>query len=155
MDYVLIAHGGWHESDGQRYFYQDGVEHETIVNVPKGLTICIYNLQNTPLSVTNGLVLLNRLLRDNLGSVPPGEHCVDGMSVYYKEFKFGTPSSAISNYSLSSDVRGFTGLYEVGNSRPRLDMWNGSSIFLQSIVDKVMNDGEEKKLHLLCCQCFD
>ena len=151
MDKVLIAHGGWHQSDGQPVNGRD-----TLMEVPEGLTICIYNAQGTPLTVTKGLVLLNHILRNDMPTLHIGQNVFGGIAVEYKEFKHGTSSSHISDYSISGDARGFTGLYNVGNATPIVPMDENFHSFLSDIIrNHVVFGQKEVRLHLLCCQCFD
>lgn len=148
MDKVLIAHGAWFQSDGQP---KDG--REAIIPIPQGLTICIYNVQGTPLSVESGLVFLNHILRGDMPALQHGQNTVEGIPVEYKEFRFGTQSSYISNYLIQGDPRNFTGLYEVGNSTPLIPMDENYQAYLEDILNNpVMR--ETKRLHLLCCQVF-
>ncbi len=151
MDKVLIAHGGWHQSNGQPVNGRDA-----LMEVPEGLTICIYNVQGTPLSVVNGFKLLDLIRLNNMPTLQIGHNVLDDMNIEYKEFKSGTNSAYISDYSISGDDRIRTGLYNVGELYPVVLMGKRFRTRLSDIVSKHIDLSHgDVRLHLLCCQCFD
>lgn len=151
MEYILIAHGAWFQSDGQ-----DVKNKEALYKLPKGLSISIYNAQGTPLSVKDGMALLNKIINGTLPVLQPGYNKVENIDVEFKTFKNNTQSMFISNYQIGGDDSIETGLYQVGNQKPILRLRSDIHFNLQTIADAILSIDKSDKvqLHLLCCQCF-
>ena len=155
MHYILIAHGGWHESDGQ-----PRGEREVIYKLPKNLKIRTYNAPGVVISKKIGLVLLKNLMSKGgeLG-LKHGLTLLEGkeeLAVDYKEYAENSLySSYIANYSISGDDNYPAGLYEIPNTTPIIQMDSTFRAYLADIIAQNHLDEKENVLHLICCQMFD
>lgn len=152
MDYILIAHGAWFQSDGQ-----DKPDNLALYKIPERLSIHIYNVQGTEMLVTDGLQLLNLIRNRMLPQLQPGQNTIGNINVEYKTFVKNSQSEYISNYEIGGDDNIPTGLYQIGNLQPLLRMRSSFVNNLQNIANAILrlDQNENVNLHLLCCQTFN
>ena len=152
MHYILIAHGGWHQSDGQT---RGGKE--ALYKLPENLKIRTYNAPGTTISKEKGLILLNHLIQNDgeLGFLQGFNLLEEVFYIDYKEYAANTQSSYIANYSISGDNNYPAGLYAIPNTTPIIQMDSTFRSFLDNIIANNYLDAEENVLHLICCQAFD
>jgi hypothetical protein len=143
-EYILIVHGAWLNADGQKT--------ESLYELPKDLTIKTYGLQNTSLSKKLASLIYDSINKNgrSLGLLH-GENFINGEKVIYKEYKAGTQSAIISNYSIKGENDNLLGLFTVDPSRRILDLNKDYKSTLKNIIEENSITGI---LHLLCCQNF-
>jgi hypothetical protein len=143
-EFALIVHGAWFDAGEP--------SDEGLFEIPDGLTIKTYGLQNTSLPKATARLILEMLMKNSqsLGLVH-GENFINSTKVVYKEYEKGAPSSVISNYSLSGENDDLLGLYTINPPKKTVELPGGFRSRLKEFIDKNRITGV---LHLLCCQGF-
>lgn len=150
MNYVLMAHGAWFQSDGN-----DKNNSVALYEIPGNLEIRTYNAPGTPMLKETALILLNKLNRGEELNFEIGYNKLEEHSdIEYKVYRKGTQSEIIPNYAIGGDDNFPTGLYKIPNATPIVQMNKDFYSHIKNVIEENRLNAGNNVLHIICCQNF-